>query len=137
MAKQDKQKDLQQKYMELQVLDQQIRQIHQQMQAVEQQAAEIEFINMTLDELSKSKIDSETLVPLSSGIFVKAQLRDNKIVHVNVGGNTVVEKSIPDTKAMLDRQIIELRKMQEELTKQVAEANKKAEQKQLELQSLM
>lgn len=136
-SKEESKKDLQQKYVELQMLDYQIRQIQQQIQAVAQQAAEIEFIIMTLGELANSEVGSETLVPISSGIFVKAELKENRKVHVNVGGNTVVEKSISDTKAMLECQMIELRKMQEELAKQFEDSTKKAEDIQLDLQNLV
>jgi len=132
----DNSKDLQQKYMQLQMLDQHLKQIRQQLEAVQSQMADVQTVLFALDDVSKAKIGSEILVPLSSGIFVKAELKENRSLNVNVGSNTVVEKSVQDTKALLDRQVIDLSKLNEDLIAQFTKISGDAEMLQAELQQL-
>ncbi|MBW2968918.1 prefoldin subunit alpha [Candidatus Woesearchaeota archaeon] len=128
--------ELQQKYMKLQTNNQQLQQLQQQLQAVQNQLVEVQTILLALDDIAKTEVGKEMFVPLSSGIFVKAEIKDNKMLKVNVGSNTVVEKSVQDTKALLDRQILDLNKLNDELTSQYAKVVSDAEKLQLELQSL-
>jgi len=128
--------ELQQKYMKLQTNNQQLQQLQQQLQAVQNQLVEVQTILLALDDIAKTEVGKEMFVPLSSGIFVKAEIKDNKMLKVNVGSNTVVEKSVQDTKALLDRQILDLNKLNDELISQYAKVVSDAEKLQLELQSL-
>jgi prefoldin alpha subunit len=131
-----KAQELQQKYMQLQMFNQQLQQLQQQLEALQTQAVEIQTILLALDDIAKTEVGKEILVPLSSGIFVKAEIKDNKKLRVNVGSNTVVEKSVQETKALLDRQIIELNKLNEDLTGQYTKIAGNAEKMQAELQKL-
>lgn len=128
--------ELQQKYMQLHLFNQQLRQLQQQLEAVQNHVVEIQTILFALDDIAKTEQNREILVPLSSGIFVKAELKDNKNLRVNVGSNTVVEKSVQETKALLDRQILELSKLNEDLAGQYAKIVSEAEKLQAELQKL-
>ena len=114
----DKQKLLQQKYMELQMNHQQIKQVQQQMQALEQQVEEINSVRENLKELKDVKEGSEILVSLSSGIFAKAVIKDTKNLTVNVGGGTAVERSIPEVITTLRVQAEELEKIQAKMAEQ-------------------
>ncbi len=130
-------KKLQQKYLELRLVDQQMKQVQKQVEAIERQAVEIEEVSQSLDALSASRVGSEMWVPISSGIFVKARLDDNKKLGVNVGGNTVVAKDIPSTKAMLAEQAADLRKYQAELAAQFEKMAERAAELQHELQDIV
>src|SRR3989344_2299124 len=101
----DEQQHIQQKYLELQIANQQIKQLRQHIQQFEEQLSELLLLDQGIDSLSETKIGTEMLVPLSSGIFVKVELKDNKILAVNVGSGTVVKKSISDTKGLIKKQI--------------------------------
>lgn len=131
-----KSQELQQKYMQLQMFNQQLQQLQQQLEAIQHQAMEIQTILLALDDIAKTEVGKEILVPLSSGIFVKAEIKDNKMLRVNVGSNTVVEKTVQETKALLDRQIIELDKLNKDLTSQYTKIVGEAEKVQTELQGL-
>ena len=50
-----------------------------------------------LDDLKTTKTGTEILVPMASGIFIKAELKDNKELAINVGADTVVKKNIEET----------------------------------------
>lgn len=133
----EKQKKLQQKYMELQMLDQQMKQLQAQVEAVERQAAELDEVQQNLDAIASSKQGSELFVPISSGIFLKAKLEDNKSLAVNVGGNTVVKKDIPATKSMLAEQATEMRKFQMDLVQQFEKFSERAVALQSEMQEIL
>jgi len=124
---------MQQKYMELQMLNQQLQQVQQQLQTVEQQSMEVEFVIDALENLAKVDVGSEVLVPLSSGIFVKAKLQDNKELVVNVGGNTTVTKTIPEVQEMLKKQVKELQKVKDDLAGKFTESANKMQKLQMEL----
>ena len=135
--KEEQAKHVQQKYFELQMLDQQMKQVQKQVEAIERQVGEIDEVQQSLDELAKSKQGAEMWVPVSSGIFLKARLDDNESLAVNVGGNTVVRKDIPATKAMLAQQAVEMRNFQAEIVGQFEKMAEKAAAMQQELQALI
>lgn len=124
---------MQQKYMEMQMLDQQLKQIQQQLHAVEQQAMEVESVIDALGSILKVEPGSDILVPLSSGIFVKAKIQDNKELLVNVGSNTTVSKSVPEVEEMLKKQLGELEKVKKDMTGKFSEFANKMQALQAEL----
>ncbi len=124
---------MQQKQMEMQMLNSQLQQLQQQLNAVEQQSMEIEFVIDALENLSKVEVDTDVLVPLSSGIFVKAKLQDNKNLIVNVGSNTTVTKTIPEVQDMLKQQVQEIAKVKKELTDKFTEFASKFQIMQMDL----
>jgi len=111
----EKERKLQEKFMEFQILQQQIAHVQKQIQQLSSQKDEIGNVQQSLSELSGTKVDSEILSPLCSGIFAKARLLDNKELLVNVGNNVVVKKKVPEVKGMLAKQEAEIRKMEEHL----------------------
>jgi len=123
-------KEVQQKYVEFQMLQQQMQAVHKQMEAVAEQAHEMDIVQNALDEFSRSKKGSDIFVTLTPGLFVKAKLEENDNVVLNVGGGAMVQKSIPQAKEIVASQGIELRKLQEEMAGQL----KKIEEHVLKLQ---
>ena len=104
----NKQEQLQQKYMEFQFVEQQVKKLQQQLQTFEQQLSELATVKEALDELKKVKSGTEILLPLSTGIFLKAHLQSVDSLLVNVGSNTAVEKPLSQTKVLLLSQETEL-----------------------------
>ena len=68
----------QQKLIEMQLLEQDIQQIQKNVQMIEQQTLDIELIKKNLDNFSKLKKDSESLMTVANGIFAKAKVLDTK-----------------------------------------------------------
>jgi len=118
----EKEKEMQELYVNLQLLTNAIKQIQKQIQMLEEQFVDMQVVKSSLDELGEAKIDSSILVPMANGIFCKASLQDNKEVIMNVGGNVAVKKSIPDAKEYIDERIEELKKNREEMTGQLNSA---------------
>ena len=116
----EKQKEIQQKYIAYQVAEQQIKQHQQQMEKFEQQLQEIRTVIEALDEISKAKKGTEVLVPLSGGIFFRANMDDSQKFLVNVGSGTVIEKSMEDTKELVKQQVNEIEKYKDHVTENLA-----------------
>jgi prefoldin alpha subunit len=95
---------LQEKYQQFQMLQQQMEQINEHLQLLNQQNAELDISCNALTELGKTELNKEILTPISDGIFLKAELKNNKTVVVNVGSDTTVEKTIPETVVLLQNQ---------------------------------
>jgi len=106
-------KDQQELMYKLSMFEQQIQQLQQQLQAVEQAITEMESLNSGLDELVGSK-DKEILAPIGKGIFTKTKLISEDLT-VDVGGKNFVQKSIPETKKLIQDQIKKLKEVKKEL----------------------
>ena len=105
----------------LQMYEQQIQQLQQQLEAVEQAIVEMTSLVLGLDELVGSK-DKEILAPIGRGIFVKTKLI-SKDLTVDVGGKNFVKKSIPETKKLIQDQVIKLEEVKKELEGNLEEIN--------------
>jgi prefoldin alpha subunit len=92
------------------VAEQQIKAHQQQLEKFEQQLNEIMTVVEALDDISKAKKDTEVLVPLSGGIFFRTRMDENQKFLVNVGSGTVVEKSVEETKKLVEEQAKEIEK---------------------------
>ncbi len=125
-----------QRYVELQMLDQQIQNIQKQLQVVENQLIELVITKQGLNELGEAKIGSETLSPIANGIFVKSNIKDKNELIVNVGSNVAVKKTREEVKKMIDRQLNEVKKVQNELLVQLQKSSIEAQKIQKELQNV-
>ena len=125
------------KYLELQLLQQKIQQIQQQVEELEQQASQIDATGQSLDEFGEVKAGTQILVPVANGIFAKAKLEDTEHLLVNVGASINVEKKIPEVKKLMATQVTEMRKLQEDLAKQLQQMSDMAENAEGELRELV
>src|SRR3989338_674899 len=96
---------LQEKYIEMKMIEEHIKQLQEQLSTLEQQLGESMTARQSLDEVGKTDIGEEILVPLTQGVFVRATLKDNKDFLVNVGASTVVKKDLEGTKRLMENQI--------------------------------
>ncbi len=122
----EEEENLQKLYLEFQMLDQHIKQLEKQSAVLNNQLMELMATNQSLDDMKKTDQKTEILVPLSSGIYAKAELKDNKSFIVNVGANTALVKDISSTKKMIEDQIDEIKKLQEALVNQLQTQTVKA-----------
>jgi prefoldin alpha subunit len=125
------------KYLELQILNQQIRQLQQQIVNLENQAMELEVLEDNLEEIKKVKEGTEILVSLGAGIFAKAQLKDNKKLIVNVGTNTMVKKDVDDAKKLVSDQIGQMKELIIDISNELEKAAVRIQETQHEIQNMM
>lgn len=109
-------KQLQERYMQMQLIEQQMQQVQKQLKLLESQIQELNLTEQAIDDLKTTKTGTEILVPMASGIFVKAELKDNKELAINVGADTIVKKNIEETKKLITGQLEEVTKMHQDLT---------------------
>ena len=125
-------KEIQQKYEEFQHLDQHIKQLQQQATLIDAQLTELRRIDQSLDELKEIQLDTEMFVPIGSGIFMKAALKETKELLVNIGSNVIVKKEAEEAKTMLQNQIKELNEifsyLEQELTQKITQAQSLSEE---------
>lgn len=128
------QKNLNEKYLELQILEHQLKQVNQQILNLDNQLLELQRIEDNLDDLTKAKKNTEMLVALGGGVFSKAELKDNRSVLMNVGSNIVVEKDIPSSKKVVNNQIDQIKDVVKQLEQefQVLAVNSQAMQQELQ-----
>jgi len=122
----EKQEKLQKLYVEFQVLNNSIKQLEKQNEALETQLMELMVTNQSLDDMKKVESGTEILVPISSGIYAKAELKDTNSFTVNVGSNIVLNKDLNSTKKIIENQIDEIKKLQENFVKELQSNTSKA-----------
>jgi prefoldin alpha subunit len=99
-----KPEEKQQKMMELQIMNQQGEQLKGQLDQMEEQMNNLQRLEESLSSLEKEKIGNSMFTPISSGVFMRTSLEDNKKVLISVGAGVVVEKSLVDAKEMMKEQ---------------------------------
>ena len=106
----EKQEQMQKKYFEYQTLEQQMKQIKEQLEMFDKQLSDLNDVRNALAEIGTIKEGTEILVPISSGIFLKAKIDATNKVLVNVGAGTTVEKPLNEASGLLDDQEVEINK---------------------------
>ena len=133
----DKQAKVQEMYMEFQALDQRIKQIQKHLELLTNQIMEMTGTSNSLDEFNKLEKDKEIFVPLSSGIFAKATLKDTSDLLVNVGANTVVTKNISSAKKLISTQVEEMKKLQRKMIDDLEKMAERAGTLEMQLQGMV
>ena len=105
----------QEKLMHFRMLQEHIEKLTEHVQLLNQQNAELENSKQALEDLSNTKPRSEVLAPVANGVFIKTELKENTHLLVNVGADTVVEKSVEEVVALLGNQ-------QKEISGKITEA---------------
>ncbi|MBS3065167.1 MAG: prefoldin subunit alpha [DPANN group archaeon] len=132
-----KEQEIQQKYILLQMIDNQMKQIDANMQEIAVRNEGLISLKAHLDELNATKSNVKLKAPIGAGIYVDAELKNTKDVYVNVGAGIVVKKTIAEAKNLVDKQITEVEKAIDHLGKGMENLSTKAQETQHELQHLM
>lgn len=130
-------KALQEKYMMMQIIDQHMMQLQQNVGAFEKQLEEMTHVEDSLKELQQVKEGTDILVPLSSGIFVKAHIGSTDEFMVNVGSSVSVKKKSQAVLDLIKEQQGEIRKVITDATGQLEQLAHQAQQVQGEINTLM
>lgn len=123
--------------MQFQMMQEQMKQAQQQVKIFEEQLHELSHTKEALSVLKSTDVGTEILVPMSSGIFIKAKLDNTDHVNINVGANVAVQKNIEDAKKLIAEQESEIRGVQLQLITQLQKFSKKAESLESEMQKLV
>ncbi len=94
----------QQKLIELQILNQQAEYIRNQIINMCEQVENLQRLREGLKHIGQEKLNNDMFAPLSSGVFIKASLKDTEEVLVAVGAGVFVKKEINEVIEMLQEQ---------------------------------
>ena len=133
----DKEKQAQEMYAEYQMLDQHIKKMQAQLEAITNQLMEAASTNSAIDDLDRIKSGKEIFVPISSGIFVKATIKDTSDLLVNVGAGAVVQKDRASAKKLIQNQIEEMKKIHERMVNELEKMAGRAGEIEQVLQKIM
>jgi len=95
------------------MFERQINELQQQIESVERGIVELDTLNFGLDELV-GNTGKEMFAPLGKGIFVKAKLISEQLT-VDIGQGNFIQKSIPETKKLIQEQVLKLQGIKKEL----------------------
>ena len=123
----DKEKEIQQKYLEFQMFQQQLEQITQYLRELDMKLGEYVLTKKGLSDLEKVKVGSEIFAPIAPGIFVKAELKDTNELLVNIGANISAIKDRSQAIKLIDRQIEAVQQTQAQLNDKVVQINEQAQ----------
>ena len=130
-------KELQRAYMEMQAIDQQLKMAGQQIAALDQQVEEINTISGSVGDMGGVSSGTELFVPLANGIFAKAKLADSKELLVNVGAGIVVPKSVADVRSLLSEQVERVLAARKDVNEKMEELAKHSKKLQARLGKLI
>lgn len=130
------QQALEQKYMEFQMVMQQLERVREQLHKTDERIAEVGFVIESLKNFSTVEVGSEILIPVSNGVFAKAKITDTSKLLVNVGADTVTEKTVTDSLDMLAQQKQRIEEFRMRLSDVVQRLYEKSEELKSELQHM-
>ena len=122
----EKEEKLQKLYMEFQMLEQQIKQLEKQSNSLNNHLIELVSTSQALDELKKVEEKSEILIPISTGIYAKAELKSKDRFIVNVGANIAIDNDLESTKRIISDQVKEISQVQENISQELQNHIQKA-----------
>lgn len=129
--------EMQQKYMELQMMSRHIKAAQQQLEGIDEQIGSMGNLVTELDNLKEAKEGSEMLSPIGEGIFVRSKLADNNQLIVNVGANVAVTKNVDEAKQLLKTRIEQGQRHKERMITEVENMIEEAKLVEKELASMM
>ena len=126
-------KNIQEKYLEFQLLNKKLNELHQQLNLVERQLMDLKLTEENLSNLNKVELGTEIFSSIAPGIFVKSELKDNKEILMNIGASIIVKKTIPDAKKTISEKAEEITGIIKQLSKQIEATNSEMHKIQEEL----
>tara|TARA_Y100000310_G_C20672881_1_gene811251 strand:+ start:2184 stop:2648 length:465 start_codon:yes stop_codon:yes gene_type:complete len=108
--------EIQQMYMQFQMMKQQMDEAVQNKQLLDQKRMEVIATKSAIADLKKTKKGDEIWTPLGTDSFISAKLEDVSKVAVNVGANVIVKKSLPEAVKLMENKEKELQEIDKKMT---------------------
>jgi prefoldin alpha subunit len=115
--------ELQQKYMQFQMIQQQLEELNKALESVQEQKAELEISLNAVKEIEKAHPNSDFLAPLANGVFIKGKISETQKLVVNVGSNVTVERTPEEVTKLLEKQQDEILQQSVEIQALLTELN--------------
>jgi prefoldin alpha subunit len=122
------QEELQKILLELENSRRQIDAINKQMEVLELTLSELNSTQEVSNYLKENKPGKEILVPIGSGSYIKAKLKDTEKVLIGVGAGISIERSVEEAERILAERKKNLSKAIENLHNKTVELNNRISQ---------
>lgn len=135
--KMENEKDQNQRYIELELLNQQLGELENTLYMAEEHLNQLMQVKEALENLEKTdftKDNEDVLIPLSAGIFLPVNKVDLNKIKVSVGANVVVEKNSKDALKIIEKHIINMQNHKEKTISMFDEVSLKAIKMQEEIE---
>jgi len=129
-------KDLQRKYVQLQLLKQQLNALLEEKIMLDNKSNELGATVESLKKLDEITKNEEMWSSLGSGAFVRAELRDVKSVMINIGADVFVVKPVGEATGILQSRLTEIEKFDTELVTEINKLGQNIERLEHEMQRL-
>ena len=132
-----KQEKLQRLVIEAETFKRQIEGFSSQLQIYESVYAEVVDTIDSLEKIHGKERGEEILVPVGSGSFIRAELRDNEKVILGIGANVSIEESVEEAKKTLGERKERLAGEMEKLHEMIKDVSAKHEELSREYEGLL
>lgn len=112
-------KRLEKKIIEFDILYSRIREMEQNLDLLEKQMNELQTCKISLDELKKTKKDTEMLSMISPGVFAKSKLIDNSKVIIDIGAKVLCKKNVDEAKDIIENKLKQALEVHNKLVKEI------------------
>jgi prefoldin alpha subunit len=102
MAEKNKENEAREILIKLKYIENQMAGLQGQLQMLERGRVELTATKTALDSLKELKKDSNSLLPLGSGMFAKGTLAKQESILIDVGAGAIIEKTIPEAEKILE-----------------------------------
>ena len=99
--------------LQLEMLKEQGQQLSQQKSQILMQLQEIEYSKTTIADLKNAKKDTELMIPIGTGMYVKGKITDLSDIITTIGGSVAVGKTLEEVEVIIkerESQMMELEK---------------------------
>ncbi|HIG97497.1 MAG TPA: prefoldin subunit alpha [Candidatus Aenigmarchaeota archaeon] len=110
---------LQEKYIELQILKQQVSSLIEQKHAIDERENELNVTLAALRKLDTVNKGNEMWSSIGSGAFVRSDIKDIEKVLVAIGAGLVVKESVPKSIEILELRLHEFSDINNEVVQQI------------------
>ncbi|MEM3378749.1 MAG: prefoldin subunit alpha [Candidatus Bathyarchaeia archaeon] len=107
--------------LEMRLLEQTAETLQQRISMLTAAITDLSYAQMTLESVEKEKENTELLVPIGGGSYLKAKLAAPDKVVVGIGAGISVEKTLQEAKAMVKERLEELEKTLNSVQQQFAQ----------------
>src|SRR3989338_2909447 len=109
------QQELQEKFIQLQVMKQQAQSYLEEKQKVDSALTELTMTLEAMKKLKGAKKDNEIWPTLGSGAFITGEITDISNIMIGVGAGIVVKKSLAEATEVMEKRVADMRKVDGEL----------------------
>lgn len=134
MKKMSKEEELSKYMILIEQYKEQINQLEYQSSYLQAVLTDYNKARITLEKISNSEDNVESLIPIGGGVYLYANIRDTSKALVDIGGGITTEKSFDDAIKKIDERIEYIQRNQEkivsmvqQLQNELAEVSEKAQ----------